>query len=55
MYAIYDMKDKEQCVGIFDKRQEAAIYLGIHKDSLNRNIKREILVKQQYKVIKIKE
>lgn len=55
MYAVYDMKNKEQCVGIFDYRQEAATYLGIHKDSLNRNIKKKILVKNQYKVMKIKE
>ena len=55
MYAIYDMKDKELCVGVFDYRQEAASYLGIHKDSLNRNIQKQTLVKNQYKVMKIEE
>lgn len=55
MYAIYDMKNKELCVGIFDYRQEAATYLGIHRDTLNRNIQKNRLVKNQYKIIKIKE
>lgn len=55
MYAIYDMKNKELCVGIFDYRQEAASYLGIHRDSLNRSMQKNRLIKNQYKVMKIKE
>lgn len=55
MYAIYDIKNKEQCMGIFDYREDAAKYLGIHKDSLSRCIQRKQLIKNRYEVIKIKE
>ncbi len=53
MYAVYDMKNKEQCVGIFDCRKDAATYLNIHQDSLSRNIQKNRLVKNQYKIVNL--
>ncbi len=55
MYAIYDLKSKEQCIGIFDYRKDAADYLGIHKDSLSRCIQKKQLIKNRYEIVKIKE
>ena len=26
MYAVYDIKDHEQCIGVFDKAQDVADY-----------------------------
>lgn len=40
---IYDMKNNEQCVGIFDKVEDAAKYLGIKKrKSLFANVEKAI-------------
>lgn len=39
-YGVYDLEDNEVCVGIFDKANEVAEYLGVKHASVNTAIYR---------------
>ena len=55
MYAVYDIKDHEQCIGIFDKAKDIAAYFGMSLDSIHSGRSKGCLIKQRYQVEKIEE
>lgn len=55
-YSIYDMKENEICIGVFDTRQEVTDYLEIsNKEVLSSAISKGNKVKSRYIVKIIKE
>ena len=55
MYAVYDLKDHEQCIGIFDRAQDVADYFGMERASVFTARAKGCLIKHRYSVEKIKE
>ena len=55
MYAVYDTKNKYQCIGIFDNCQEVADYFETTKKSIWEGICRKTLREWRYEVVHIKE
>ena len=53
IYAIYDMKDNEQCIGVFDKLREIAEYFNMSERCISSEISRKRNIKNQYKVVRI--
>lgn len=53
MYAVYDLKDHEQCIGIFDRAQDVANYFGMSKDSLFSGKSKGCLIKHRYSMVRI--
>lgn len=53
-YGIYDMKNNEQCVGIFDSVSEVAQYFNRKKERIQSAITRNNWIKARYLVKRIK-
>lgn len=54
IYAVYDIKDNEQCIGIFDTLQEVVDYLEIKNTNvLASAISKKNTIKTRYKVVRI--
>lgn len=54
VYGIYDMKNNEQCVGIFDSVSEVAQYFNRKKERIQSAITRNNWIKARYLVKRIK-
>lgn len=55
-YSIYDMKENEICIGVFDTRQEVTDFLGItNKEVVSSAISKGNKLKSRYIVKIIKE
>lgn len=55
MYAIYDTKNNEQCVAIFNTRKEVAKYFNTTANCIGTAICRKHKRKCRYLIVKIKE
>ncbi len=56
IYAVYDIKDNEQCIGIFDKLQEVVDYLEIKNTRvLASSISKNNIIKTKYRVVRIED
>ena len=55
VYGIYDMKDYEQCIAVFDNVKQIADYFNMSKSSVLSNISRGNQIKHRYKVERIHE
>ena len=53
MYAIYDLKNKEQCVAIFDKVKEIAKYFDTTENTIRTAIARKYKRNCRYIIIKV--
>lgn len=53
MYAIYDLKNKEQCVAIFDKVKEIAKYFDTTENTIRTAIARKSKRNRRYIIIKL--
>lgn len=53
MYAVYDLKDKEQCIGIFDNCQELADYFNTTKNAIYSLMSHGYKRAGKYEIIKI--
>lgn len=53
-YAVYDLKDNELCIGIFDKMQEVVDYLNVkNANVLASAISKKNAIKNRYIVVRI--
>ena len=55
MYAIYDLKDKEQCVAIFNNIKEIAKYFDTTERTIRTAITRKYKREHRYLIVKLKE
>lgn len=55
MYGIYDMKDKEQCVAIFENRKEVAKYFNTTENCIGTAITKKYKRKHRFLIEKIEE
>lgn len=56
IYGVYDIKNNEQCIGIFDKLQEVVDYLNIKNVRvLASAISKKNVIKTKYRVVRIEE
>lgn len=55
MYAVYDMKNQEQCVGVFDNRAEVAKFFNSNPNSIGTMITLKKKFERRYLIEKIKE
>lgn len=55
MYGAYDMKNKEQCVAIFENRKEVAKFFNTTVNSIGTSITRKHKRKHRFLIEKIKE
>ena len=55
MYAIYDTKNNEQCVAVFDTRKEVANYFNTTANCIGTAITRKHKRKRRYLIEKLKE
>ena len=56
IYGVYDIKNNEQCIGIFDKLQEVVDYLDIKNVRvLASAISKKNVIKTKYRVVRIEE
>lgn len=55
MYAVYDMKNNEQCIGIFDTRKEIAKYFNTTANCIGSEITRKQKRKHRYLIKKLKK
>ena len=55
MYAVYDMKNQEQCMGVFDTRKELAKFFNSTPNSIGSMISRKKKFKRRYLIEKVKE
>ena len=53
MYAIYDLKNNEQCVAIFDKVKVVAKYFNTSESSIRSSITRGSKRNRRYIIIKL--
>lgn len=53
LYAIYDMNDYEQCVGVFDTPNELAEYFNTTSDSVLSNISRGNWRENRYEIVRL--
>ncbi len=53
MYAIYDIKNNEQCMGIFNNREEIARYFNTTANCIGSTITRKHKRKHRYLITKI--
>lgn len=53
MYAVYDTKNKDQCIGIFDTCQEVADYFRTTKQSIWEGICRKTLREWRYEIVRV--
>lgn len=55
MYAVYDMKYKEQCIAIFDTTKEIARYFNSTDSSIRTSITKQYLRNRRYLIKKVEE
>lgn len=55
MYAIYDLKESEMCVGIFEHCKGVAEYFGTSQNAIYTNISRGTKRAGRYKIVSVKE
>lgn len=55
MYAIYDTKNNEQCMGVFFSRKEVAKYFNTSPESIGSSICRKEKREHRYLIQKIEE
>ena len=55
MYVVYDMKNQEQCVGVFDTRKEVAKFFNSTSNSVGAMICRKEKFERRYLVEKVEE
>lgn len=55
MYAVYDLKDHEQCIGVFDTAQDVADYFEMSRSSVYSGKSKGCLINQRYQVEKIED
>lgn len=55
MYGIYDTKNNEQCLGIFEKIKDIAKYFNTSEHVIRSTITRKSKRKHRYLIIKINE
>ena len=56
IYAVYDLKDNEICIGVFDTLQQVVDYLKIKNTRvLASAISKHNVIKTRYKVVRIEE
>lgn len=55
LYGVYDMKDNEQCIGVFDTLKEVAKFLNRSYNTCAGTFYRNSKIGARYKIIKIKE
>lgn len=54
MYGVYDLKDKEMCVGIFKTTGEVAKFFKTTRNTIRPYITRKNLRECRYQIVKIK-
>jgi len=54
MYAVYDMKDSETCVGVFETVKEVAKSLGIKTNHVSSIISKKKKYKSRYIIMSVK-
>lgn len=55
MYAVYDLKENEMCVGIFDCGKEVAEYFNTTQNSIFSTISHKQLKEHRYEIVRIEE
>ena len=55
MYAIYDMKDHEQCIAVFDTRKQVAEYFKTTANCIGTTITRKHKRKGRYLIDKLED
>lgn len=55
MYAVYDTKNKEQCVGVFDNRAEVAKFFNSNPNSIGTMITLKKKFERRYLIEKVEE
>ncbi len=56
IYAVYDIKDNEICIGVFDTLQQVVDYLEIKNvNVLASAISKHNIIKTRYEVVRIEE
>lgn len=55
MYAIYDLKENEECIAVFDTRKEVAEYFNTTANCVGTAITRKHKRKWRYLIKKIKD
>lgn len=55
MYAIYDMRDNEQCIAIFNTAKEVANYFNTTENTIWSSITKKYKREHRYIIKKIKE
>lgn len=55
MYGIYNIKDSEQCVAIFDTLKQVADYLTKSEANISKAVNQNRTVSKKYKICKIEE
>lgn len=53
MYAVYDMKQSEQCVGVFKRIKEVAKYFNTTENAIRSTICKGYKKKHRYLIVKI--
>ena len=52
-YAVYDMKENEQCVGVFHGVTEVARYFNLKEQTIRKKLCKNIKVKRRYEIKKV--
>jgi hypothetical protein len=55
MYVVYDMKNQEQCMGVFDNRKELAKFFNTTPNSIGAMICRKQKFERRYLIEKVEE
>ena len=55
MYVVYDMKNQEQCMGVFDTRKELAKFFNTTPNSVGSMMSLKRKFERRYLIEKIKE
>lgn len=55
MYAVYDMKNKEQCMGVFDTRKEVAKFFNSTPRSIGTMISLKRKFERRYLIEKVED
>lgn len=55
MYAIYDLKENEMCVGVFDSCREVANYFETTENAIYSIVSRNQTKGKRFKIVSIKE
>lgn len=55
MYVVYDMKNQEQCVGVFDTRKEVAKFFNSTPRSIGTMISLKRKFERRYLIERVKE